>query len=423
MCFVLAMVGLMGCGSDNRGDTYKLWGGNALRNNFFENDGPTDIKALRISKIDSLLVSKGISGSPIFYDNSDLVITSHNGRVVYIREGEPNWIFTVDSDAQWLSTPASDSAGNIFFCAGSNEVYCVSGKGKLIWKTALERGPNIPNSGPRQEATSPLICCGHLFTGTSAGWIYCLTLDGTVEWKFQTNKPMTSPMAFSGTDGIIFATTSFQFSGTDTLFWLKSDGKLAWKIPLPNVRLYAGPAVDFSGNALVAGSVDTPGGREHHLFSVSDHATVNWEVKCDVVVHGITIDRKDNIYVSGYVLNATDAFSKVTCFNDSGRIKWDTKLDAVVDHPAVVSRNGYLYVYGANAFLDQEVRRAVYVFGVDGNWIDSHNLSSYKSLDFAPVLNSKRELAFVSKAEGAILVFSSPSWNIDFLGGESQEKK
>jgi len=420
---ILLTVSLLACSSDKRGNTYKMSEGNAARNHYYDIDGPTDIKGLTIIKIDSLLVTKGISGTPVFYDNSDLVVTSNNGKIVYLKEGEMDWVFTVDSTAPSISPPASDSAGNIFFGAGSNLVYSITGRGKLNWKCELESAPNQSTSAQAQYITSPLIYGGCLYVGTSTGWLYCLTLDGKMKWKFRTNNPVMSPIALTKDERLIAVASNFEFSKTDTIFCLDMEGNLLWKTPVPNARLYEGPAVDDWGNTIVAGSVDAQSGREHHIYSISSNGSLNWSCKLDVVIHGIAIDQSRNIYVSGFVMNATETYSKLTCLNDSGKVKWETKLDALMRYPAIITRNGYLYVYANNPFLDQEVRRAVYIFNTEGNWIDSHNMSSEKLLDFAPVLNAKKEIAFVSRADGAVYIFSSPAWSLDFLGGGGEQKK
>lgn len=244
-----------------------------------------------------------------------------------------------------------------------------------------------------------------------------------MKWKFAVSNSVATPVALADDGRLIAVASSLEFSKTDTVFCLSTEGRLLWKTPVVGARLYEGPAVDNKGHTIVAGSVDTPTGREHNIYSLDGKGLLIWSCKVDVVIHGIAVDQSRNIYVSGFVLSATEAYSKLTCLSDSGRVKWETKLDALMRYPPVVTKNGYLYLYANKSFLEQEVRRAVYIFNTDGNCIDSHNMGSEKLLDFAPVLNAKKEIAFVSRAGGAVYVFSSPAWDLDFLGGEKQKKK
>ncbi len=351
ICFlILVALSLLTCSGEKRGNTYKMSAGNPARSHYFDLDGPTDIKGMSIIGIDSLLVTKGNSGTPIFYDNSDIVVTSNNGKVIYLKDGQADWVFTVDSAPVSVSPPASDSAGNIFVGAGANSIYSVGGRGKLNWKCDLETDTTRSQSFSAQYVTSPLIYDGYLFAGSSRGQVYCLTLDGKLKWRFAVNNPVATPVALASDGRLIAVASSLEFSKTDTVFCLSTEGRLLWKTPVAGARLYEGPAVDNKGHIIVAGSIDTPAGREHSIYSLDSNGLLIWSCKVDVVIHGIAIDQSRNIYVSGFVLNTTDAYSKLTCLNDSGKVKWETKLDALMRYPPLVTKNGYIYLYANKSF-------------------------------------------------------------------------
>jgi hypothetical protein len=247
------------------------------------------------------------------------------------------WNFT--SEGALLSAPVvedidHDGRKEILFGTRDGKIYLLDLNGKVKWKYSITESMNdvdlmfldseemhsinaTPNIGDINNDGKH-----EIVFGSELGFIYALSNEGTLLWKFKTDGPIRASALIEdlNNDGhkeIIFGSTD------NHLYILTSAGKLIMKLKV-NSGIESCPAViKKTTQQIVFGSNDGT------LYSIDFNGKLLWRFKTEgkisaqPVIAELFDDKTENIVVGSF-----DNY--VYCLDTSGRLLWKFKTDGSI---------------------------------------------------------------------------------------------
>jgi len=124
--------------------------------------------------------------------------------------GAVKWRYAAENEL--VGSPAIDSAGNIYFGAKDNYLYCLTPEGVLNWRAPLDD----------DALTSPVITSANALLISTRTNFYAFSLNGTLQWELEHRTYNSTPAV--GTDGTIYHNTSDGNPYPYGLYALNPDG-------------------------------------------------------------------------------------------------------------------------------------------------------------------------------------------------------
>jgi outer membrane protein assembly factor BamB len=195
----------------------------------------------RGDQIWSIEINGEVFSSPCIAKNM-IIIGSMNKDLLAIDSSSGNLIWTFEALGEIWSSPSSNSE-SIFVGCDDGFLYCLNLDGKLQWKTKLNG----------KIRSSPSLSEDNLiFIGTQNGSIYCLDQsDGVIRWDKQLTKPVLSSAAVLK-DKIFFGS-----SDKKTYCFDCDTGSKIWEFETSD-RIWSSPAIAKNDMVLFFGSLDSP---------------------------------------------------------------------------------------------------------------------------------------------------------------------
>jgi outer membrane protein assembly factor BamB len=169
--------------------------------------------------------------------------------------------FTTDAPVQTSVT--IDAQGRIYVACMDGKLYCLNTDGSVDWVYDA----NSPLT------TSPTITTEGILVGSKSGTLHVVDFSGTVQWTYQTPGPIYSCPAVQEDGFIIFG------SNDGRVYALNSSGYLVWRRllvstgPIPPA-IFASPAIADDGTIYI-GTV-----RDPVLYALSpEDGSLRWECK------------------------------------------------------------------------------------------------------------------------------------------------
>lgn len=252
----------------------------------------------------------------------------------------------------------------LYFLAADFAVYCVDMNGSQVWRYQTQQpvGHERPFGMPDSNVeSSPAIAEGAVYIGSRDGSVYALDAgSGALKWRFATGGPVDSSPAVAGNRVVIG-------SRDGNIYCLdRSTGRKVWNTKTGG-WVSSSPAVDLERNRTYVGSYDG------NLYALNlNDGRVVWRFKTDWWVLSSPRVADGVVYFGSFDqhIYALDA--------DRGRLLWKFKTDnAVVASPVVTndrmiigSCDGYLYCFGPQGTVEKGDTTPV-------DQPPAHELSSY----------------------------------------------
>ncbi|MEO9366188.1 MAG: PQQ-binding-like beta-propeller repeat protein [Nitrososphaera sp.] len=190
-----------------------------------------------------LSIEGDVFSSPCYADS--LVIFGALDGYVYAVDaytGRIAWRFKTGGEV-W-SSPAYDSKRRIIIIGSDDSnVYSLAlDDGMLVWQSTLDG---------KVRSSSPCIASEHVFISTYSGHVYCISMDGSIEWSRRVSEhPILSSPAYSNSR--VF------FGSSDTYVYALDarDGSMLWRVKTNN-KVWSTPAIAEGNDTLIACSLDS----------------------------------------------------------------------------------------------------------------------------------------------------------------------
>ncbi len=187
-------------------------------------------------------ISGNVFSSPCIAE--DMVIIGSMNKILFaidINDGNLKWTFATQGEI-WSSP--SFNGDQIFVGCDDGFLYCLSLDGKLEWKTKLNG--KIRSSSPCLSEDNNLI-----FIGTHSGAMYCLNQsNGLIGWDRRITKPVLSSAAVLN-DRAFFASSDKKIYCFDSI-----TGSKNWEFETGE-RIWSSPAITENNEVLFFGSLDS----------------------------------------------------------------------------------------------------------------------------------------------------------------------
>lgn len=195
-----------------------------------------------------------------------------------------------------------------------------SGSGPIRDAMMSMMAPDVVKKGG-SIATSPAIYNDMLFFGANDGYLYALSLNGTLLWKFNTNAAILSAAT-------VVSEMVYVRSSDGHIYALSIDGVLKWKFRLASPSGSKCAVVD---NVLYAGA----GEGDQHMYAISaEDGKLMWKYRTNGAVTSTPAVVNDTLFFGsgdGYVY----ALSK------DGTLKWKfLTSDGIDSSPAISDKQG-----------------------------------------------------------------------------------
>jgi len=274
-----------------------------------------------------------IRGAPTVSDR-EVYVGSSDGCVYAIDKirGAVNWKF--DTGAPIAGAPTI--AGNKLIVTGrSRLVYALDrANGHVLWSFAMQ--PDLPTPTEWNFYTAPAVVdAEQVLVPSGDGFLYALNLEnGALRWKFRTDDSLrAAPLVADG--------TIYQPSGDDYVYALSRDGKLRWKFATEGLKydLSAGfIRSDIFSRPSLQGRTLVFASRDANVYAVDiDTHRLKWKFAYDTTwAMSSTVD-VDTVYVGWSINNKISALDLQT-----GKLKWDFMTGAHTYTTAfIVGENSY----------------------------------------------------------------------------------
>ena len=215
-------------------------------------------------------------------------IDTHNGNV--------KWTF--ETEGEIWSSP-SFNGDQVFVGSDDGFLYCLNLDGKLQWKTKLNG--KVRSSSPCLSDDNKL-----LFIGTHNGGIYCMNqFNGLVKWDKQITKPVLSSAAVLK-DTVFFASSDKKIYCFDC-----TCGSQIWEFKTGD-RIWSSPVISESNRVLFVGSLDS------HIYGIDiNTGNQTWKFPTMNIIDSSPCIASNMLFVGGrdgllYAFSSQDTNSYIT---------------------------------------------------------------------------------------------------------------
>jgi len=273
----------------------------------------------------------------------------------------------------FFGTPSMDASGNLYVGSMDTYFYSISPLGVLRW--------SFPTSGIVGTGGSPVITTdGRVIFGNDNGDLYCLGLDGNMQWML-----ITGPG-----DVAIFNGPSSSFDGNiyfgdnaGMLYSLReADGWPNWSVQLTSASIYTS-SVTIDDELLYVGATDG------YLYAITKTGAPSWSYNAGGEIHATPVLTDEGLILFG---STNGAF---TCVNRQGVFQWSDTFPAAVTASAAYA--------GAGSVVVGDEGGAIRKYYSDGAVVWAGQLVG--AIKASPVIDS----------DGKIYVYSEPG-NIYVMG-------
>jgi outer membrane protein assembly factor BamB len=160
--------------------------------------GPADISTPRwaFQTGGDTYSSPAVVDGKIYFGSND-----HNIYCLNAYTGDEIWHFTT---GHYVHASQAVLNGKVYTGADDGYFYCLDADtGEELWKTSAGGFfTNFMNPGEAKPGSSPIIVGNSLYCGSKDANLYCLSLDGSVKWKFSTDNAIIGSPGYS--DGVVY---------------------------------------------------------------------------------------------------------------------------------------------------------------------------------------------------------------------------
>lgn len=150
------------------------------------------------------------------------------------------WRFKTGGEV-WSSPTYDSKRRSIIIGSDDSNIYSLAlDDGMLVWQSALD--------GKVRSSSPPCIAGEYIFISTYSGHVYCISIDGSIEWSRRVSK---HPILSSPT-----STQGYSLAHTYVYALDERDGSMLWRVKT-NDKVWSTPAIAEGNNMLIACSLDS----------------------------------------------------------------------------------------------------------------------------------------------------------------------
>ncbi len=254
-------------------------------------------------------------------------------RMLNKKTGKINQKWTFDTGSQLNSGPVvSDIDGDnqleIITGTKDGKLIALDQTGKVKWIYSINENvddlelmfldANNINSIDNTPLAADLDGSGknNVIFGTELGYVYVLTFEGELVWKFKTNGAVKGKVVASRlNEGKIII-----FGSTDNyVYCLDSKGSLLWKFNTGS-GVEGDPAI-IDDNIII-------GNNAGEIFSLTKQGELNWKFKTNSKVVAQAVGFKNKLGKTNILIGSTD--DKLYCLNNQGIKEWEFRTEGAI---------------------------------------------------------------------------------------------
>lgn len=350
-----------------KGEAVNLYGG-AARTNSYERFGSFVASVADNEKI----LTPDSSGSmipPLAVSSYQTVCATVSGTILQCTSSMLEWSAKLDNSAYVISGMCADGEHNIYALASDGCLHSFTATGKRRFKTQIS-DEESPSYWETLSVADGIIC-----TATD-GQVSKVSLDGKIRWQYKTTLAAVGTASSDEHNNIYISYTHNDFSASDSLVKISSDGKLIWKTGF-TARIVTVPVV---GNGMIVAGVVQSDNRPV-ITAIDFNGKVLWSQELKATPRGISIANDGSIIIISYNAGLGIAQSNIEQFSPAGKSEWTINFDARIASPALIGKDN-IAVIGVRL-------AAIGVYLIDREGI----LDTFLSLDSAPSLILKPVVA------------------------------
>ncbi|TAL68421.1 MAG: hypothetical protein EPN82_10530 [Bacteroidetes bacterium] len=372
---------LISCGSDTgEGKPVNIYGG-AGRTNSYEKYGSFSYKYPVLDEIE-FKDSSGAATAPLVLPNSDIIVSTVNGNIIYISSKQVKWSFKLDTDETPSASIAADANMNIYIISTTGKLYSITKAGLLNWKKI------IIDSLAKYDLISDLLAQENgIVTAVSNGKIIKVGYNGKVKWTYTARLSPIKTFSADEKGNIYIPLTHDEFGKTDTLLCLSSDGKVVWQKGFDNTRFIKSPVV-FKSRVIIFGIRESGEQKISTVNYLEVNGKVLWKKEILLFARNLSVDLDGRIYVTGYNSGIGEAMSGIFCYSPEGKLIWKNYFEVIIPSSPLLSKKYIGFV------VNDKNSAGLYFLKKDGTLYEVVGLENMPPLYLQPAVTSDPLIIF-----------------------------
>jgi len=255
----------------------------------------------------------------------------HTGRSPFVGPTTPVKVWSYQTGAAIVSSPACGALGSIYVGSLDKQVYALNATGTQRW--AYAAGSYV--------GSSPAIGTdGTVYIASMNGFLYAIDPTSSIQkWAYKTGDTSGWSSPVIAGDGTIFIGSATGPS-SGSFYAIKPDGTLKWSVS-PSGAITTSPAIGYDGKVYFAA-----GATVYSMYA--DTSAVNWMYSIPtggaVAITSPTIGPDGTVYIGSndkslYAISAT------------GSLKWSYPTGAMIQSSPALGTDGTVYISSQDGSL------------------------------------------------------------------------
>lgn len=320
---------LVSCGKDWERD-YNTLSGENRRNNyeFLGTFFNSVVKKSNFENPDSVTIIQ----NPLALPQNVLVSPTLNGKIYLSNIEGIKWKVQLFEDSTYVAAGmCADEKMNIYAISNAGILHSVDILGNIKLKIKID-------DKERFESYADLLySAGNIYFASSSGEVKCISTKGKVLWEKQFDGAINSAIA-GGDNSLYFYVSQNTYGANDKLIKMSSNGDIIFEIDENNFRFMNHP-IYYKGKIY---SYGIAGKADKKLNRIMIYDSTGMEIrKIDfpITIRSISIDNKENIFVSAYNSGVAKAQTGIFKLNNEGKRIWKIYFRARAETPILLSEN------------------------------------------------------------------------------------
>lgn len=381
LLFILFSVIFVSCSDSDRMEYGNIFADKG-RSSSFENVKDFQYQFYKQNAIDS---SSGATSPPLLLSNQHYIFSTEDGKIISTLYNEKTWDYRLDSGSFIGAGFAADGSNNIYTIDNLGKIYSLDSAGKLRFSNQLFTPTRL------EIFNAPLALKNAIVFSSTDGNLAILDKSGKELHKKKFNSSILDYVSAIDDDNILVTLSNNQFSVTDTLVCLGTDGVEKWRYSADGYRFVKG-AISNGTNIAISGALQGGDNPLSKIFYLDESGKLLWDKEITNIPRFLSMSRNGELYLVSYSSAMGQMLSGIFSYSTKGELTWKIYYEYSIPMPVYISENELMFIAS-----NRETYGLFYLQRTDGKLIKSLEIGEIHPIIFYPEVEKGGSFIFAGK--------------------------